>query len=140
MSYIIAAIPITLVEVLWDDVVPHLERVVDVSHGEITCDSVKKSILSGKVLLIAICKGNQIIAVNTIEVRTFDSGVKALFIPVTGGDELEGWMDQFLDVAEQIGKEQGCSEIRGIAARKGWLRKLKNQGWGEINISIGKQI
>ena len=79
-KYIIAAIPITLVEVLWGRVEPILQRVVDVSHGEITTESVKQKVLLGNTLLIAICKGEEIIAINTIETRTFDSGRKVLFV------------------------------------------------------------
>ena len=139
-NYIIAAVPISLIEVLWDRVSPILQRVVDVSHKEISLESVKRDTLSGNTLLVAICKGKEIVAVNTIEINTLASGLKVLFVPVTGGDELDGWMDQFLEVAEAIGKEHGCQEIRGIAARRGWLRKLKDQGWQEYNVAIGKVI
>lgn len=139
-DYVVAGIPQNLIEVLWDDLAPHLQRVVDVAHNEITLDSIKAKALRGDSLIVPICKGKEIVAVNTVEVRTFDSGEKALFIPVTGGDELDGWMEQFLEVAKGIAKDYQCTKLRGVAARKGWLRVLKNQGWKEVNISIECEV
>lgn len=129
--YKIAAIPIPLVDVVWHIVEPILQRVVDVSHDEISCESIKEHVLKGNVLLLAICRDDQIIAVNTAEVRTFDTGKKALYIPVVGGEDLDNWMDQFLNVAKLIAVEHGCEELRGIAVRRGWLKKLAPLGWKE---------
>lgn len=139
-NLIIAAVPATLIEVLWDKVTPHLQRVVDVAHGEITLDSVKAKLIRGDALLITISDQDSIIAVNTMEVRYFDSGRKAMFIPITGGDNLDLWMDRFLKVAKAIAKDHGCDELRGLAVRKGWMRKLAPYGWEEVHTVISCKI
>lgn len=138
--YKIAAIPIPLVDVLWETIEPILQRVVDVAHDEINCESIRQRVLRGDVLLLVICKGEEIIAVNTAEVRIFDTGKRALYIPIVGGDELDGWMHQFLEVAKSIAIEYKCEELRGLAARRGWLKKLAPLGWKEAHTVVSFDI
>lgn len=135
-NLIIAAVPQTMLDLVWDRVVPHLEKPIALSHGEVTLESIKKRLLSGDVLLITVSRGTEIIAVNTVEVRTCESGLRALFIPLIGGSEMDEWMDRFLDIVKAIAKDFNCTELRGIAARKGWMRKLAPLGWSEVSTII----
>jgi len=132
----IAAVPQTLIEVIWDRVEELLQRVVNVSHGELTLELIKKNLIKGDYLLITIAKGKDIIAVNILEIRTFQSGIKALYIPITGGDDLDEWMPRFLELAEGIARDYRCTEMRGLAVRAGWLRKLKPYGWEPVHTVI----
>lgn len=131
-----ALVPVTLVEVLWAQMEPHLQRVVDVAHDEVTLESVKNRLLRADSVAVVVCLEEDIVAVNLLEIRTFDSGVKAMYIPVVGGNYMDEWADQFLEIAKAIAKDFGCRELRGLAARKGWLRYLANKGWEEVNISL----
>lgn len=135
-GYVIAAIPPTLIDVVWSECVKYVQDVVDVSHDEITVDSVKQRCLDGHSLLLIVSRQGEIIAVNLLELRTFDSGIKALYVPVVGGTDMDIWMDQFLDVVKAIAKDFGCRELRGLAARPGWVRKLKSRGWEEVTIAM----
>jgi len=139
-DYIISLVPITMIEYLWDDILPNMERVIQKSHGEITCDSIKTRLFKGEMLLICVLQGNDMVAISVVEVRTFETGKRVLCIPVMGGDKLDEWLDQYLDVLEAIGKDYNCTEVRAIGARAGWAKKLKQFGWGEISIAVGKQI
>jgi hypothetical protein len=49
---------------------------------------------------------------------------------------MEFWKDDFLKLAEALGKDYACSELRGMAARKGWLPKLKPYGWEEVFTTV----
>lgn len=135
-NIVIAACPATLIGLIWDRVVPHLEKPIALSHGEVTLESIKARIMSSDVLLITVSRGTEIIAVNTVEVRTSESGLRALYIPLIGGSEMNEWMDRFLDIVRAIAKDFNCTELRGIAARKGWMRKLKPLGWSEVSTII----
>jgi hypothetical protein len=135
-SVIIAAVPASMIPLVWDRVVPQLEKPIALSHGEVTLDSIKARIMSGDVLLITVSRGIEIIAVNTVEVRESESGLRALYIPLIGGSEMEEWMDRFLKIVKAIAKDFNCTELRGIAARKGWMRKLKPLGWSEVSTII----
>ena len=135
-KYIIAAVPATMIELVWDKVTPHIDRVIEVAHGELTRESLFKRLISGNTLLITISLGADIVACNTLEVRTFDSGTKALFIPVVGGYDLDEWMPEFLVIAKAIAKDYECTELRGLAVRPGWTKKLKPHGWENVHMVI----
>lgn len=139
-DYIIAAVPATCIELLWDRCVPHINRVIERAHGEITLEGLKKRLIAGNTLLVTVSKGADIIAVNTLEVRTFDSGKKALFIPVVGGSDVDTWIDRFLVIAKAIAKDHGCEELRGMAVRPGWMKKLEPYGWYNIHMVVGCKV
>lgn len=139
-NYHFQIVPIGLIEVLWDKIEPHVHRVVEASAGEITCESVKQKALADKCGIIAVVKGNEIVAVNTIEVCTYDSGMKALLIPVVGGTEAFEWGPAFLAECNQLAKSLGCSEMRGFSSRPAWLKVLKDYGWYESHYVIKRDV
>lgn len=136
MKYNISAVPATLIDVVWPNIVDMVREVVKRAHGEITEESVYNKLLSGNTLLITISDGPDIIAINTVEVRTFETGLKALYIPITSGSHLDDWMPDFLEAAKGIARDFGCTELRGIAVRPGWLKKLKKEGWEPVHTVI----
>lgn len=133
---IISAVPPSLVPLIWDKVLPHIEKPIKLSHGEVTVESIKKRLEIGQAMLITVSRGTTIIAVNTVEVREYESGVRTLAIPLIGGSEMNEWMDRFLDIVKAIAKDLNCTELRGIAARKGWMRVLRSKGWEELSTVI----
>jgi len=137
-KYTIAAVPPELVEFMWPKVLPHLDRVIEKAPHDITRESVKMRMLAGDTLLVIISDGDEIIAINTLEVRVMDSGVRALYAPIIGGGDLYEWMAQFMDVAMAIGRDFKCTEMRGLAARKGWLSRLQqcDSGWENVHMVV----
>lgn len=132
MNFTIAAIPATMIDLVWDRLIPHLERVVNTAPDEVSLDQIYNHAKLGNVLIVAICKGSDIVAAVTLEVRTFESGLRTLHLPAVGGNEMMEWMDQFLDVAKAIAKDLNCTQLRGAAVRSGWMRVLKDRGWSEV--------
>lgn len=139
-NYIISPVPLPLVEVLWPMCVKHVQRVVARVPDEITVESVKKKILSGDSMLITVSKGSEIVAINTLEVHTFDTGHKVMFIHLVGGDDWDDWGSRFLALAKVIAKDYGCTELRGMSVRPGWVRKLSKQGWETLHTNIKCKI
>ena len=141
-NYILAALPVTMVDFLWNQIEPHLVKVVELAHNEITLESTKKKIKNGDTLLIMVLKDQDIIAVNTLEVRNFESGLKCQYIPCVGGEDFDGWVHQFFEYCKMIAKEFNCTEIRGCAVRKGWLRKLSQLGyeWTDLSTIIKYEV
>lgn len=129
----ISGIPIPLLDVVWPQVQPIMERATDLSGGEATTQTAYDQLARGDALLITISRGTEIVAVNTLEVREFQTGLKVMCIPITAGEFMDEWLDRFMDVAKQTAREFGCSELRGFSVRKGWLRALKNQGWTDVH-------
>jgi hypothetical protein len=136
VNYQITPVPQTLIEFLWPQIEGFIQSVVDVSHDEVTVESIKSRLIEGSSLLLVTSRLGEIIAATMIEIRTFDSGIKALYIPVVGGTEMDNWSDQFFRIVHAIAKDFGCRELRGLAARKGWVRKLKDKGWEEVCINM----
>ena len=137
---VVASVPVTLINVIWPMAVPHLERVVEVANGELTLESIKSKLLLGQALLFLACVDEDIVAVATAEVRIFDSGKKSLVLPIVGGDNLDDWMVQLLEIAKLLAKDLGCTELRGLGARKGWTRILKPYGWEEAYTVIRCEV
>lgn len=135
----IAAIPVNLIDVVWPQAEPLLKKAIDLTN-EVTLESVYSRLKSGDDLLLTVSKGPDIIAAITLEIRTFDSGVKALWLPLVGGDMMAEWMDRVLEVSEAIAKDFSCGELRGIAVRKGWMRKLAPLGWEEVCTIVKKTV
>lgn len=137
MKYRIDILHPLIVAKRWGEFMPFLYKVIELGCGEITEESIKGRALSGNSLFVTITsESDELVGVITMEVVTYDSGLRSLLIPIVGGTVLEECQDQFLDFAKDIAKELNCSELRGIAARKGWMRKLKDSGWHENHVII----
>jgi hypothetical protein len=136
----IAAVPCTMIDLIWDKVVPFMKMVEEKSPEDVVGEVVKEELIKGNQLLATISRGSDIIAINVLEVRTLDTGIKVLYIPITAGAEMELWLDRFLGIAEAIAKDYNCVELRGLAVRNGWLRKLKPYGWEELFTTIRYKI
>ena len=137
---IIAAVPHELLGMLWPKAVKHIERVVAKAPDEITIEKLHERLLSGNSMLVVICDEQEVIAANILEVRTFDTGIRSLYIPITGGNRLDEWMEDFLNVCKAIAKDFKCTQLRGLAVRKGWMRKLEPLGWEEVHTVIKCEI
>jgi len=133
---IIAPVPITLIDHVWDKSVPHLEKVIKKSPSELSIETIKESIIKGDQMLVIISDGDEVIAVNVLEVITYATGLKVLCIPITGGTRMDEWLDRFLKLAGYIAQDMGCTELRGYAVRPGWLKKLKSYGWEPVFTTI----
>lgn len=118
-----------------------LEPVIEKGNNEITIDTIKQRALAGDNLIVLVTKEQEIIAVMTLETRTFDSGHKALYVPICSGKDLEQWGFQFFEYCQMVAKEYGINEIRAIG-REGWLRKMNSAGlhWRKISETIACKV
>lgn len=142
-KYNIVAIPTNMVDMLWTKLEPLLQLVADISpKNEFSLEHVKERAKKGDTLIIAVCLAEDIIAALTLEVMIFPAGKKSLCLPMIGGEFMEEWMLDFLDLAKAIAKDFNCTELRGFAVRKGWLRKARihNQDWHEEYAVVTHQL
>ena len=137
---VIAAVPCTMIDLIWDKVLPFVKMVEEKTPEDIVAEVTKVELLKGALLLVTISRGTDLIAINVLDVRTLDSGVKVLYIPITAGSEMDLWIDRFLEITTAIAKDYNCVELRGLAVRNGWLRKLKPYGWEEMFTTIRYKI
>ena len=132
--FVLAAIPSVILNVVWDKIEPILQRVIKVSNNELTAEGIYKRALSGESLIVAVCLNTEIVAVTVLNVVTFDTGLRAMYVPIVGGKYMNEWVDESMLVAKAIAKDYNCTELRGFAVRKGWLRRMKE--WKTVSTII----
>jgi hypothetical protein len=141
-DYKLALVPANLVEAIYHLLEECLIPVVELGSGEISLESIKQGATSGETLLLVVTKGEEIVAVNLYEIRTFFTGKKCLYIPIIGGKDIDLWGEEFHEFSVQMAKNLGCTELRGLAARNGWIRKLKAHGieWKECYTVVSHEF
>ena len=133
---IISVVPCTMIDLIWDKALPIIKLAADKAPEDVCCKVVHDELCKGAKLLVTISRGADIIAVNVLDIRTLDTGIKILYIPITAGSEMEFWLEDFLEFVKVIAKNCDCVELRGLAVRNGWMKKLKPHGWEEMFTTI----
>ena len=136
----IAVVPAVMVEVIWPLVLPLIQLVVEKAPDEVDVDIMKQALIDGQEWMVTISDGPEIVAVNILKIHVFDTGVRTLYIPIIGGSRMDEWMKPFLDMAHAAARDMNCTELRGIACRKGWLRKLKDYDWYRVHEIVGCEV
>lgn len=135
-DYIVSAVPASLIDIVWPQVEPLLQKPIELAHGETDINAVYNNLKTANILLCTVSQGPVIVAAFTLEFREFESGLKTMYLPLIGGTNMRHWMDQGLKVVEAIGKDFKCTELRGISVRKGWMRILEKKGWEEVSVTV----
>ena len=125
-----------MVDILWDQVEPLLSMVSEKAPEDIVPEVTRKRLMAGDEALMVIQDADLIVGVVVLTVRTLDSGVKALFLPIVAGTDIDNWMHEGFQIVFKIAKQYGCTELRGVSARSGWMRKLKDYGWEEVFTTV----
>ena len=136
----IAIVPIPLVDVIYPLCETYINDVIERAENDISNEVIKSQLKRGETLMVVICEEGDVIAVNIMEPREFETGHRVMLIPITAGIRMSEWLDDFLELAHQIAKGEGCQELRGISCRKGWTRALRDYGWYDIHTVIGCKV
>jgi len=130
-EYKLTLVTNTLIPLIWDKLEPLIQRVVEVSDGDISTDTVKRSLLSLRSVVVIITVEDRIVALFTLEVRTMDTGKRVLYSPIIAGDDMSEWLEHYIRYVKEFARQENCPQIRGVASRKGWIRLLKKRGLKE---------
>ena len=137
---VIAAVPITLIKLIFPMCVDHLQRAVDKAPNDISIETIEQRLLSGEIMLITVSDNDDVIAANIVEKEKYATGHAVLYVSIVGGDRMSEWMDRFLNICHALARDYKCDELRGMACRKGWLKALKNQGWYRLHEVVGCKV
>jgi hypothetical protein len=135
-----ACVPANMIDFVWDQVEPLIETVAKRAPDDIVTNVVKDYLYKGDKLLLVIARGKTIIAAHVLDVRVLESQTRVLYISISSGKEMDAWLDQFHKTCEAIAKDYSCTELRGLACRKGWMNKLQPYGWEEMFTTIRYKI
>lgn len=122
------AVPHAVVDVVWPDIKPMVERATKTSGGRYTPQSVLEGINSGVLALWVVMDGDAAIAALTTRVEVFPTGKRSLSIDWIGGTRMKEWLPVAHEVLTDYAKSYGCVQLQGYG-RKGWLRALGKFGW-----------
>lgn len=128
-----------MIPLVWVTVAPMIEAAIEYSHGELDLSDIQKRLMDEEMLLLAVSKGKDIVAALTVEKRIFASGKIVMNITTAGGEDLHLWMEKVNSVIDNLALEHKCTEIY-IVGRPGWMRMLKNIGYGKIHTVVSKKV
>lgn len=124
----VSAVPAAVLDVVWADVAPMIDRATSRSGGRYDVDSVRTGIESGVLALWIAMDDAKPIAALTTRVEEFPTGKRVLAIDWIGGDRMKDWLPEAHDVLSDYARAYGCDHLQGYG-RKGWLRALAKFGW-----------
>lgn len=141
--YLTSEVPLALINILWPIVSEMFRPSIELSDGECNLDSAHNRLMTGENKLIVITRGRNIIMAYTVEVLTYETGLRELSVLLIGGRELDNMRTSFMPPIEEFAKLHKCTAIVMQGARAGWTRKLRPYGWKAgrqiLKYKIGKQ-
>jgi len=108
---------------VWDDVVPLIEKALQHAEGELVPDDIKKHLDKGDLRLWIALESKEIIAAMVTEVIQYPRK-KIVRVITLAGKNMDMWYD-FLPMIEGYAISHGCSSLEAWS-RKGMARKLKD--------------
>ena len=111
------------IDLVWDDVVPLIEKALQHAEGELVPDDIKKHLDKGDLRLWIALEGKETIAAMVTEVIQYPRK-KIVRVITLAGRNMDMWYD-FLPMIEGYAIRNGCSSLEAWS-RKGMARKLKD--------------
>lgn len=101
-------------------------------------DEVKELAATGKVLLIQVAHGPEVVAAVALELLTGRDG-PALVVRWLGGSAMSTWIDLLYVALQDVGRAYKCSWIV-VAGRVGWARELKRLGFNQYMVATRARV
>ena len=111
--------PIDEIARCWPIIEPILKRATDRTKAYEPID-ILQLVMMGRMSLILVRDGGQIIAVAVTEIRQLPR-CRVLEVPFVAGTGLKRWHQQLLEVIDAQAETAGCADIMGFL-RKGWVK------------------
>ena len=138
-NLIVSAITPSMIPLVWVTVSPMIEKAIEHSNGELCINEILERLIKKEMILLTVSVESEIIAALTIEKREFPSGKSILNVTTAGGSDLNIWLGKINEVIDELAIEHGCSEIY-IIGRAGWIKALKDIGYGKIHTVVSKKL
>lgn len=112
---------------LWPEIREHFEAALGFAHDRTTPEHVLARVLTGDLYLLVVSSADFLVASFTFE-RVQNRDGYTLHCMTLAGEDMESWVDQFLDIWKQLAAELGCSRI-SIKGRAGWQKFALKKGF-----------
>ena len=111
------------IDMVWDDVVPLIEKALRHAEGELIPEDIKKHLDSANLRLWVALEDRDVIAAMVTEIIQYPRK-KIVRVITLAGKNMGLWYD-FLPMLEGYAIRHGCSSLEAWS-RKGMARKLKD--------------
>jgi len=108
---------------VWDEVVPLIEKALLHAEGELIPEDIKQHLDEGDLRLWVALKGQKILAAMVTEIIEYPRK-RIVRVITLAGKNMDMWYD-FLPMIEGYAVKNGCSSLEAWT-RKGMTRKLKD--------------
>ena len=122
--------------IFWHIVRDDIQRALD-HNGRMSVDQLYELIESRDAQLW-VCYDNKIRAVATTEIVKYPSMKVVRSITLTG-ENMDDWLDVFIDTVSAWAKELGCEGIE-TGGRMGWKKVLQKRGFENPQIFMTKKL
>lgn len=123
---------------LWPDLEATIEKALAFAYDDATAEQVLAKVLLEELYLLVITRDNKIQATATLERVQRKSGA-TLHCMTLGGDDLESWVDQFIDTWKVLAADLQCDRI-SIKGRAGWQRYAKAKGFKHMYTIMYQEV
>lgn len=134
----VTAVPQAVVDVVWPDVAPLLEKAVATAGGRYSVESVYTEIVAGNLALWIVMDDAKPIAALTTRVIDFPLK-RTLSVDWIAGERMAEWLPRVNELFTEYAKSYGCTQLEG-RGRKGWLRELSKLGWEQDYVAYRMEI
>lgn len=131
-------VPKEVVDTVWHDVAPILERAVATSRGRCEISDIRDGIDSGLYLLWIILIDGRLVAALTTRIIDYPR-CKAMALDWIGGRRMKDWIKVANDAMVLHAKHNGCSHMEGYG-RAAWIRWNGKYGWKEDYVSFRMEL
>ena len=139
VSIFISGIPSERVDEVWHECKEYVQMGNNKSKEEMTIDDIYEKLLTADMQLwIVFSKDREIYSVLTTEIVTYPRKTTCRIVTL-GGEGLDEWVEDLLNILEEWAKEQGCVAME-TCCRKGFTKKLKKYGYEHAYTVLGKEL
>jgi hypothetical protein len=133
LKHYITQIPQPMMSIMWPHLEPLLAKALSEARGEFTMDHLREMADTGTMLVLAIFKGQEVVAALTVE-RVLYPGKVTMRVALLGGEGMDEWVKDLNQHLSTMAMAMGAKDIE-IAGRRGWARALDGFGY-EVGYTI----
>ena len=134
----ISALPLNSLGSAWNAIAPYIQKGLDYANNELDIDDVHTMVEDGDVVVLMIEENNKILSVITLELVN-KPAKRVMCIMTAGGEALDRWLPEIMEVIYKIAKEQQADSI-SINGRKGWLKILEKYNYKHLYTVLSCEV
>jgi hypothetical protein len=135
----ISGVPADRIDEVWNDCSEFIKMGNRKSQNEMSLDDIYWFLKDSEMQLwIVFDEDRDIKAVITTQILNYPQK-KVCRIVTLGGSEMENWTADTLQILEEWASEKDCDSMETVC-RKGFIKKLKEFGYEQTYVILGKDL